>query len=65
MKETDTIIANKEVDVSDCACEEEEEPLFYGPEDRFLLTDRHGSLGGSYETELPSFCSLSSLPDTT
>jgi hypothetical protein len=26
MKENDTIIANKEADVSNCACREEEEP---------------------------------------
>jgi hypothetical protein len=29
MKENDTITANKEADVSDCACEEEEEPSPY------------------------------------
>jgi hypothetical protein len=29
MKENDTITANKEVDMSDRACEEEEEPLHF------------------------------------
>jgi hypothetical protein len=29
MKGNDTIIANKESDMSDCACEEEEEPSPY------------------------------------